>query len=1012
MIFFRKSCLALGILAILFLALVGAESNENESSLSQETLESKLAREESLLNKYSGKRVRRVRKGRKRKLLKPKQDLSAAEELKEDEDTNEEIEIHSSLSSSTTTTPNPVDDQILKAIEDILEINVPENKELEEEEKNFVQEITSSARFPRQQGNYYAPEYQYPPNNRPYNINYTVLDDKTGITHVREETGDGQGYVVGMYEVVEPGCNIRRVCYKATDEGGFEVLEMIKETCNDPSYGGGNTASSYLYLYPGGRREGSDKCSKYLPGRDLAGNQYPRKSIGTPSGSIASETSPTSLYNRPRPSVKYPQPQPSFKPVLHSSPAPSYSSTTQTPYKPSYHSFSTPSYEHVGYPSSTPSYSRYPSSTPSSSRFGKGSYQPSPPPKYNGYRLKGSTKAVPSSAPLYNSPKPTTPQYFASHPSSTPSYGAPYKPTTLNYRPYPSSTPSYEPPKPSPPKYGISPSDRPQPVTPKYGPYPSSTPNYGAPKPVTPKYTPYPSSTPSYGAPKQVTPKYRPYPSSTPSYGAPKPTTPKYRPYPSPTPSIGAPKPTTPKYSSYPSSTPSYDAPNPTTPKYDSYPSSTPSYEARKRTNPKYAPYPSSTPNFGAPSPKPNSNTYGNKYPSYHASSTPSYKRPVVSTTPQYPSSGPKYASSTAPKYVPKYPSTTLSQVHSSTTGKYQSAYPSSTPKYRLPAYPSTTPKPSYSTSPAPKYRPTTPKYQVTSSYGSPAAPAYGPPVSPSYGVPVSPALGLPSSPTYGAPVSPAYGIPTTTPKYVGYPSSTPVYSNSSPAPHGYSTPRAPLITTTKAPLYSSPSAKPYIPTTKKPIYGPSYGGSPAISPQPSRLPAYLFEHSLESQDISLVNRNLLLNILLRPGAGDYSKALPTPKVDVTSEGDSSVIIKLTFPYGSNINGLRAYTPKSKYELSEFTAFSDAIPEYARVENIGQGKDEIQVKIEEDQSGYVRPKRNEKKEEDDEKETLVIKKKDSKIENEENEDETKDISKSDDDKESIIKKLSDFVGLN
>ncbi|QQP41330.1 Uncharacterized protein FKW44_015659, partial [Caligus rogercresseyi] len=120
----------------------------------------------------------------------------------------------------------------------------------------------------------------------------------------------------------------------------------------------------------------------------------------------------------------------------------------------------------------------------------------------------------------------------------------------------------------------------------------------------------------------------------------------------------------------------------------------------------------------------------------------------------------------------------------------------------------------------------------------------------------------------------------------------------------------------------------------------------------------------------------------------------PSPKiVDVSPEGPNSVIIKLTFPYG--VNGLRAYKPSSQRELSEFTAFRDAIPEYAYPSNIHQGKDEIQVKILEEGSGYVRPKRNEEEDKDAE---------DKKDTEEDEEGEAE--------KDSILKKLTDFAELN
>ena len=57
------------------------------------------------------------------------------------------------------------------------------------------------------------------------------------------------------------------------------------------------------------------------------------------------------------------------------------------------------------------------------------------------------------------------------------------------------------------------------------------------------------------------------------------------------------------------------------------------------------------------------------------------------------------------------------------------------------------------------------------------------------------------------------------------------------------------------------------------------------------------------------IRRNMLMNIILKPGAGENSKVLPRPKVEVMSQGSNVVLVKLVFPENENIHGLRAFTP-------------------------------------------------------------------------------------------------------
>ena len=74
------------------------------------------------------------------------------------------------------------------------------------------------------------------------------------------------------------------------------------------------------------------------------------------------------------------------------------------------------------------------------------------------------------------------------------------------------------------------------------------------------------------------------------------------------------------------------------------------------------------------------------------------------------------------------------------------------------------------------------------------------------------------------------------------------------------------------------------------------------------------------------VKRNMLMNIILRPGGGNKKKALPRPKVDVKAEGANVIVIKMTFPDNENIQGLRAFTPTDPRELDQFADLDDLVP--------------------------------------------------------------------------------------
>ena len=71
----------------------------------------------------------------------------------------------------------------------------------------------------------------------------------------------------------------------------------------------------------------------------------------------------------------------------------------------------------------------------------------------------------------------------------------------------------------------------------------------------------------------------------------------------------------------------------------------------------------------------------------------------------------------------------------------------------------------------------------------------------------------------------------------------------------------------------------------------------------------FRFDDSEAQKRKDFQRRNMLMNIILRPGGGDKTRALPRPKVDVRADGPNVIIIRMTFPDNENIQGLRAFTP-------------------------------------------------------------------------------------------------------
>lgn len=88
----------------------------------------------------------------------------------------------------------------------------------------------------------------------------------------------------------------------------------------------------------------------------------------------------------------------------------------------------------------------------------------------------------------------------------------------------------------------------------------------------------------------------------------------------------------------------------------------------------------------------------------------------------------------------------------------------------------------------------------------------------------------------------------------------------------------------------------------------------------------------------------MLMNIILRPGGGDKSRALPRPKVDVKADGPNVIIIRMTFPDNENIQGLRAFTPTEPEAIDQFSAINDILPPNTSVERITANSQEALIR--------------------------------------------------------------------
>jgi len=68
----------------------------------------------------------------------------------------------------------------------------------------------------------------------------------------------------------------------------------------------------------------------------------------------------------------------------------------------------------------------------------------------------------------------------------------------------------------------------------------------------------------------------------------------------------------------------------------------------------------------------------------------------------------------------------------------------------------------------------------------------------------------------------------------------------------------------------------------------------------------------------------------------DSGKMFYLLKVDVKSEGNNVIIVKMTFPSNENIQGLKAFAPTETDDLLKFDSVHDAIGKTANIEKVYQ----------------------------------------------------------------------------
>jgi hypothetical protein len=145
---------------------------------------------------------------------------------------------------------------------------------------------------------------------------------------------------------------------------------------------------------------------------------------------------------------------------------------------------------------------------------------------------------------------------------------------------------------------------------------------------------------------------------------------------------------------------------------------------------------------------------------------------------------------------------------------------------------------------------------------------------------------------------------------------------------------KTPATISTKKPVTGKPSARSS--TSLAPIVRSSLRPQGAASSRLVKGQTHLLDKDESSTEPTttistaltedaFTKRNMLMNIILRPGGGDKDKALPRPKVEVSSEGANVILVRLTFPENENIQGLRAFTPTDPADLEKFDELRNAI---------------------------------------------------------------------------------------
>ena len=238
-----------------------------------------------------------------------------------------------------------------------------------------------------------------------------------------------------------------------------------------------------------------------------------------------------------------------------------------------------------------------------------------------------------------------------------------------------------------------------------------------------------------------------------------------------------------------------------------------------------------------------------------------------------------------------------------------------------------------FAVTPGPSLQPFTnvgPSRQPFNNVGGPSVRPFNDPVDPSFIVPQNSVQPLnrqqnpsttPQPRTQGPVVQQSFGF--------GF---SPRPNNGRGVPTGLTTLRTPRAQTpaptTRAPR---PPLPPRGPTSRQRLAQSRNRGSRRGKQQRQQL---ALGGDNAGADDPFVRRNMLMNIILRPGGGEKAKALPRPKVEVSSEGSNVILVRLTFPENENIQGLRAFTPTDPKDLEKFAQLRDSIARDASIERI------------------------------------------------------------------------------